>query len=267
MKRRESLRFVIFALLVQQSSALSLLSASKAVLQSPGNLWRFINASGKGELPEEGDLTFLVEGWPAKNFWGHLKTTPSRYGEDNGGALYLPAPGKELTNVERTVTQMCATISSLLYDTNKGENATENAALFYRAIEEQAQPNFDSKLKQHLERVCSIQEEVHENGTVNFSRIGAQKLETGCGCCSPPMPCSNCSIRGTGLDKNFRIFDDHGPLKQVMPPMATAVLGDTMIIAWRGSVRRPSQPSPPPRSRATPPRPASLSTARRPPPH
>jgi len=232
MKRRESLRFVIFALLAPQSSALSLLSASKAVLQSPGNLWRFINASGKGELPEEGDITFLVEGWPAKNFWGHMKTTPSRYGEDNGGALYLPAPGKELTNVERTVTQMCATISSLLYDTNKGDNATENAALFYRAIEEQAQPNFDSKLKHHLYRVCS-----------------------------------NCSLRGTGLDKNFRIFDDHGPLKQVMPPMATAVLGDTMIIAWRGSVRRPSQPSPPPRSRATPPRPASLSTARRPPPH
>jgi len=370
MKRRDSRRFLIFALLAPQSSALSLLSASKAVLrlrggeQSPGNWWR------KGDLPAplEGKpainlrevvpllllltaLTPPLEGWlakqhkllgkvtsnflrvlpvlllltaptalydellgkkfvgkhvgkallasplllkqfiswprdlrtvllqrlwqsrtsgkedipplakenpwpdsswPGENFWGDLETTPSRDGEDNGGPLYLPAPGKELTNVDEVVTQMCATMSSLIYDANRGENADNGPgkALFYRTIEEQAQPNFDSKLKQHLEKpTWSVQRILSPSNWVSRF-LGTANFQIFC--------------RGPALDENFRIFDDHGPLKQMMPPMATAVLGDTMIIAWRGSVRNLS---PRPRSRATPPKPAHLSTARRPPPH
>ena len=58
---------------------------------------------------------------------------------------------------------------------------------------------------------------------------------------------------GQGLQpvsRVYRIFDDHGPLKRLLPPMATAVMGDTMIIGWRGSVRGcphpwPARPPPP----------------------
>ena len=108
---------------------------------------------------------------------------------------------------------MCATISSLLYETNKPGAASAAGpagdpldpdtykysaqALFYETME-QALPSFE----------------------------GA----------------------GTGLDSKHRIFDDHddipGSLTIMMPPMATAVIGDTMIIAWRGSVRGPSALAP-----------------------
>ena len=275
MKRRVSRRFLIFALLAPQSSALSLLSASKAVLQFPRNVWRSLTALGKGERPEEGDLTYLVEGWPAKNFWGDLKTTPSRDGEDNGGPLYLPAPGKELTNVPKYVTQMCATMSSLLYDTNKEEHAANGAGLFYQTIEDQAQPNFESRLKKRLDRLEHLDrlhehrlEQANEASWRNWflSRIpGLNWLHSYCPQIDWPswIPGSSWlngrplayddvywlspsdrawwrSDRGSGLDSEHRIFDNHGPLKQTMAPMATAVLGETMIIAWRGSVRRPS---------------------------
>ena len=349
MKRRDSRRFLIFALLAPQSSALSLLSASKAVLRlRGGNVWQSSTASGKGDHPAplegkpsknlrevvpllllltaptpslegwlakqhellgkatsnfvgvlpllllltaptalydellgkkfgkkvvgkalpilrkqffswprlrdlrtvllhrlwrsrtsgKGDLPLAKEdswpdsSWPGDNFWGDLKTTPSRDGEDNGGPLYLPAPGKELTNVHKTVTQMCATMSSLLYDTNKEEHAVNGTgkALFYRAIEEQAQPNFDSKLKQRLEKpTWSVQRILSPSNWVSRF-LGTANFQIFC--------------RGPALDENFRIFDDHGPLKQMMPPMATAVIGDTMIIAWRGSVRGPSALAP-----------------------
>ena len=222
----------------------------KALLASPLLLKQFISwprdlrtvllqrlwqsrTSGKEDIPPLAkENPWPDSSWPGENFWGDLKTTPSRDGEDNGGPLYLPAPGKELTNVDEVVTQMCATMSSLIYDANRGENADNGTgkALFYRTIEEQAQPNFDSKLKQRLEKpTWSVQRILSPSNWVSRF-LGTANFQIFC--------------RGPALDENFRIFDDHGPLKQMMPPMATAVLGDTMIIAWRGSVRGPSALAP-----------------------
>ena len=177
------------------------------------------NGQGKCEVADEDETCregadkeeLALDGWPGDNFWGNL--TVRHYGRfsadrfkgnyrwPGSGPLYLPAPGEGFTNVHPTVARMCATMCSLMYDVNKrNESDTDKKGkmLFYKNIDEQAKLY---KLKFDVVPVAA-------GGDLDMPTTG-----------------------------KYRIFADHGHVRSALAPMATEVIGDTMIIVWRGTVR------------------------------
>jgi len=141
--------------------------------------------------PDKEEIVVKVEkelgtNYPGDNFFAKKHGDP-----ESGKGLYVPAPAKEITGLDESITQMCATMASAIYEANLGEEA-DNAPKTPTAPY------------------------VQNSGKVLFeSTIAKQAGDDGA---------------------ELVLFDDHDGLKRALPPMATVIYGDTMIIAWRGSV-------------------------------
>ena len=140
--------------------------------------------------------------YPAQNHWGNLK--------DAAGKVYslqVQAPGIEITGLDKSITEMCATMSAVLED-----GASDS--ILAPTVEASQTKEQRQKAKEY-------------NETALYNTIQTQVEKPG---------------SGLQLLKHDHIFDDHGELKFALAPMATAIVqtnsGEvTMIVGWRGSVR------------------------------
>ena len=143
--------------------------------------------------------------YPADNHWGNLKKKDET-GKDKEYSLHVQAPGIEITGLDKSITEMCATMSAVL--------------------EDGASDVFLGDMYEAGQAVQQRQEATKNNRTVLYEKIQAQANDG-----------DNMKL----IPEN-RIFDDHGELKFALAPMATAIIqtssGEvTMIVGWRGSVR------------------------------
>ena len=143
--------------------------------------------------------------YPATNHWGNLKKKDET-GKDKEYSLHVQAPGIEITGLDKSITEMCATMSAVL--------------------EDGASDVFLGDMYEAGQAVQQRQEATKNNRTVLYEKIQAQANDG-----------DNMKL----IPEN-RIFDDHGELKFALAPMATAIIqtssGEvTMIVGWRGSVR------------------------------
>ena len=53
--------------------------------------------------------------YPADNHWGNLKKKDET-GKDKEYSLHVQAPGIEITGLDKSITEMCATMSAVLED-------------------------------------------------------------------------------------------------------------------------------------------------------
>ena len=139
--------------------------------------------------------------YPAQNHWGNLKGAGKVY------SLQVQAPGVEITGLDKSITEMCATVSAVLED---------GASDVVLALTVEASQTKEQR-----------QEAKEYNETAFYNTIQTQVEKSG---------------SGLQLLKDDHIFDDHGELKFALAPMATAIVqtnsGEvTMIVGWRGTVR------------------------------
>ena len=139
--------------------------------------------------------------YPATNHWGNLGPAGKEY------SLQVQAPGIEITGLDVSITEMCATMSAVLED-----GASDSILL--DTVEASQTPEQRQKATKY-------------NETALYDTIQTQVDSAG---------------SGLQLLKDDHIFDDHGELRFALAPMATAIVqtssGEvTMIVGWRGSVR------------------------------
>jgi len=137
--------------------------------------------------------------YPAQNHWGNLKGAGKVY------SLQVQAPGVEITGLDKSITEMCATVSAVLED---------GASDVVLALTVEASQTKEQR-----------QEAKEYNETAFYNTIQTQVEKSG---------------SGLQLLKDDHIFDDHGELKFALAPMATAIVqtnsGEvTMIVGWRGT--------------------------------
>ena len=143
--------------------------------------------------------------YPATNHWGNLKK------KDETGkeySLQVQAPGIEITGLDVSITEMCATMSAVI------EDGASDVVINLDTVEASQTPE-------------QRQEATKYNETALYDTIQTQVDNAG---------------SGLQLLKDDHIFDDHGELRFALAPMATAIVqtdsGEvTMIIGWRGTVR------------------------------
>ena len=75
--------------------------------------------------------------YPSENHWGNLKKKDPATGKEINYSLHVRAPGIEMTNVEDAVTNMCATMCSVIYESN-ADDVEDGQNLFYQTIQTQA---------------------------------------------------------------------------------------------------------------------------------
>ena len=144
----------------------------------------------------------LGTNYPGDNVFGKLG--------ENGKGLYVPAPAKEITGLDESITQMCATMASAIYEAN----------------------------------LCAHTEPVVRVCTSTSSAF--HTWSSSCACCrgdeaddAPKTPTAP-YVRGSGKvlfertiakqagddGAELVLFDDHDGLKRALPPIATVIYGD-----------------------------------------
>ena len=150
--------------------------------------------------------------YPSDNHWGNLPVKDAAGKNETGKnySLQVQAPAKEITGLDKSITEICATMSAVLEDGSS-----------------------DNIFNEHFVASSAAPEGATEcNKTALYNMIQAQADANG----------SNLKLVPDSKDSPTRIFDDHGELKFALAPMATAIVqtssGEaTMIVGWRGSVR------------------------------
>ena len=146
--------------------------------------------------------------YPSDNHWGNLPVKDAA-GKNVTGKKYslqVQAPAKEITGLDKSITEICATMSAVLED---GSSDLLQGKYLAKQTQQQRQ------------------KATRDNETALYDTIRTQVEKPG---------------SGLQLLKHDHIFDDHGELKFALAPMATAIVqtssGEaTMIVGWRGSVR------------------------------
>ena len=151
--------------------------------------------------------------YPSDNHWGNLPVKDAAGKNETGKnySLQVQAPAKEITGLDKSITEICATMSAVLED---GSSDLLQGKYLAKQTQQQRQ------------------KATEDNKTALYDRIQAQA----------DAPGSNLELVPDSKDSPTRIFDDHGELKFALSPMATAIIkassGEvTMIVGWRGSVR------------------------------
>ena len=101
-------------------------------------LWMFVSPRARVRVrADSAMMKDIGANYPSDNHWGNLKKKDTASGKEINYSLHVRAPGIEMTNVEDAVTNMCATMCSVIYESN-ADDVEDGRSLFYQTIQTQA---------------------------------------------------------------------------------------------------------------------------------
>ena len=128
--------------------------------------------------------------------------------------MYVPAPAKEITGLDESITQMCATMASAIYEANLCAHTepvvrvcTSTSSAFPHLV-----------LLPYSSRACCRGEEADnapKTPTAPYVQNSGKRLFE-----------STIAKQAGDDGAELVLFDDHDGLKRALPPMATVIYGD-----------------------------------------
>lgn len=135
-------------------------------------------------------------------------------------------------------------------DPTREETGGNGGPLFLLAPSKE-KTNVHKAITRMCATMCSLMYDANARGEADDDKLGETLFYD-----SIKMQAKHHEFPALVFDDKLKIFDDHGLIKSALAPMATAIVNDTMIIAWRGSVRTCPQPRPRYRAALNAPRPS-----------